>query len=145
MITGELVGRIFFGGDFSKYKIEGVSLTIFLKEITTEGWGLSWSLSNLLLGSEFVKMKIMPEHKRILGRANHFRNFCNERVKERMQVVLKDKTKLRNNSLLDQLILSTIENPNFTEEDITDEFATFCAAGMDTTGHTIAMCTYYYL
>jgi len=145
-ISGDVVGKVFFGEEFSQLQIDGMPLSLFLKELTMEAWGVTFSWPNLVLGSKFVKAKIMPRHRELLKQSYKFADFCFKKVQERRQAFL-DNKRTDSKCLLDLLVRNNIENPEegFDIEEIVHEFATFCIAGMDTTGHTLAMCSYYYL
>jgi len=139
-ITGEVVGRIFFGENLNKYSIKGQPLTLHLAGLmakTTGGFSRNyWLLLAVVLG---LDMEVVSSFKEMMDEVRSFRQFCGRIIEERRS------SKIQNNDLLG-LLLQTQNSPKvedrFSDEDIINEFVTFFIAGMDTTGHLITMALY---
>ena len=141
-ITGELVGRSFFGNSLLG-QINGKPMTTELAELIGECMDVTISPFNILVGSKAVKLGILPHHKRLMKRIKRFRDAC-ESIIEKRKTELKISTNNRKDllqALLEMQETSTDEA--FTTVEIIDEFITFFLAGMDTTGHTLGMIMYY--
>jgi len=146
-ITGEVVGEIFFGEDLNKYTFDGKPLTIALADLLADTTKAALTLSNFLLGPDILRHSPFPGHKRVLNNINRFRDICLKIVTEKKEQYLKNKGKPKERKdMLDHLFESVEacpEEDTLTEKDIVDEFITFFLAGMDTTGHLVAMATYF--
>lgn len=141
-ITGEIVGRIFFGEHLNSYTFEGKSLTLVLASIISELGLLSNDAMIVMFGDRILKLPFVPKYRRIMQRVNGFRKVCFDIIKDR-----KAKSDSANNDLLSSLLAtqqSEDVEKRLSDEDIVDEFITFFIAGMDTTGHLIGM-TFYNL
>ena len=138
-ITGEIVGRIFFGENLNSYKYEGKLLTVALAEIITELCNHARSLPALIFGRNIISLPIFPQYIRTLKKVRDVRAICNQMIQDR-----KAQPK-QSSDMLASLI--TTQNAadvsqRFSDEDIINEFITFFVAGMDTTGHLIGMSLY---
>jgi len=138
-ITGEIVGRIFFGENLNKYKLNGQLLTLYLADLLVDIFRLQRTPLLIFLRFSGLPNSLSPKLRSLLRRVDEFREICVKIVKDRKAANIKA------NDMLD-LLLKTQSNPNkeesFSDEDIVNEFITFFAAGMDTTGHIITMMLY---
>jgi len=137
-ITGEIVGRIFFGKNLNQYTCNGKPLTLELADVTTELALCGKTPLVMVLGVHALKIPF-GRFKRITDRINNFRRVCFEIVANRKA------NPIETTDLLASLLATQkSEDPNmkYTDEDIINEFITFFIAGMDTTGHLIGMALY---
>ena len=139
-ITGEVVGRIFFGENLNKYKFKGQILTLYLTDLmsrSTAGLRRNYlALVAFILGFD---LRIVPSYRVLSEEIKEFRQFCFKIIKDRKE------SGIKGNDLLG-VLLETQNSSNaedrFTDEDIINEFITFFIAGMDTTGNMINMALY---
>ena len=138
-ITGEIVGRVFFGENLKEYKFEGKTLSAALAELMVDLAVASESALALFFGRKVLNLPIYPEYARVMKRVKAFRNVCNNIIEHK-----KADTNL-NNDLLGCLIAtqkSEDSSERFSNEEIIDEFITFFVAGMESTGQWVAMTLY---
>jgi len=142
-ITGEVVGRVFFGQQFSKYTIYGRP---FIEKIYAVGLPLvqeTLGVWNHGLGPWFIKAGILPRHKKIMDGMREIREFVRKIIEERRKQI--GHSEHRNKTNLLDLLLKTQENSNegfLTTEEIIDEFLTFFIVGTDTTSHLLTLAIY---
>jgi len=138
-ITGEVVGRIFFGQNLNKYQMDGKMLTLYLAELLIEMATTTRHLLPILLGFFKIPLTLLPSRKKVADKIDRLREVCRKIIMERKE------SKETFNDMF-ALLLKTQENPNpeerYSDEDIVNEFITFFLGGMDTTGHLIAMALY---
>ena len=136
-ITGEIVGRIFFGEQLNNYQIEGKPLTLHLTNLMTEVMENSLTPTALLFGPKILHL--FPNYRRVMGKVKDFRKFC-------LQIIEEKRTEnKKSNDLLGSLLTAQDSgDPDqiLSDEDIIDEFIILFISGMDTTGHLIAMTLY---
>lgn len=139
-ITGEIVGRIFFGANLSDYTFEGKSLTVALNDISVDLSLVAVSPFYVIFGSKLLEYPVLPQYKRLMQRVQNFRRRCLDIIQDRKAKPLASNTDLLSLLLVTQLA----EDPEqrFSDEDIVNEFITFFSAGMDTTAHLVAMALY---
>ena len=149
MITGELVFRIFFGEDLEGAAIDGVPPTSYLAEILELGGVICRSPDNILFGEKGVKLGISKRSRDFLQKSKRFVNFCKEMIANKKKKLEEGGGKggKGGSDLLTLMLQDQKQNKGtpdeFTDEEILYEFITFFFAGMDTTGHMIAMATYF--
>eukprot|EP01017_Pseudomicrothorax_dubius_P031669 TRINITY_DN4066_c0_g1_i4.p1 TRINITY_DN4066_c0_g1~~TRINITY_DN4066_c0_g1_i4.p1 ORF type:complete len:510 (-),score=94.21 TRINITY_DN4066_c0_g1_i4:80-1609(-) len=142
-ITGTVVIRVFIGVDIEisesliDHFVRGLdSLTLLRADPIA-----------IMFGSKFVKKRILPQHRRIMEKADFFVQLAYECI-EKTQNKFKEQPS-KNPGLIELLTRSNQEKvPGhhiFTKEEIKDEFITFFAGGMDTTAHLVTVCIYYVL
>lgn len=138
-ITGEIVGRIFFGENLNSYTFEGKSITLALAEITAELSICGRHPLVIMFGIRVLRLPFIPSFRRLIKRAERFGELCLKIVADR-----KAKPEQGNDLLASLLATQKSEDVDkrFTDEEIVDEFVTFFVAGMDTTGHLIGMALY---
>ncbi|RZK09917.1 MAG: cytochrome P450 [Flavobacterium sp.] len=137
-ITGEVVGQVFVGESLNTYKIEGRPLTLYLADLLSEVMTNSLKPLSLALGPKLVHY--LPSHKRLMKKVENFRQVCLQIVQDR-----KEQKDQHYDDLLGSLLKtqqSDVADEAMSDEDIINEFITFFAAGMDTTGHLIGMALY---
>jgi len=138
-ITGEVVGRIFFGRFLNRYTLDGMPLTLALADLMGDIGSIVKSAPYMLLGTKALLLPI-PKYREIKRRAQAIRDQCYKIIEGRKKETGKYQ------DLLDALLAerqSGEPNEGLSDEDITDEFITFFLAGMDTTGHLVTMVLYY--
>ena len=139
-ITGEIVGRIFFGRHLNGYVFEGKPLTLALADIMTEIAVLRRTAPALFFGAAVVRIPFFPRYRALLKRINAFRQVCSNIIHDR-----KTSCSEKNHDLLASLLETQYsEEPEsrYSDEDIINEFVTFFIAGMDTTARLIGMALY---
>jgi len=139
-ITGEAVGKIFFGEQLNQHKIDGKPLTLVLAEIMVQIAQLSLSAEKNLLGAQFIQKGILPKHKKLMDSVSNFKAVCRNIIIERKKTT---KTDQFSKDMLDLLLEYNGEEGKIEEEEIIDQFVTFFLAGMDTTGHLVTMAVYF--
>ena len=140
-ITGEVIGRIFFGEKLNEYTLEGKPLTVVLATLISDLCLCLRDPLAVILGAKLLKYPILPKYAKVAERVKNFRAICK-------QIIIDKKacgSTTGSNDLLS--VLLTTQNSadaeyKFTDEEIVDEFVTFFVAGMDTTGHLIGMTLY---
>src|SRR4051794_29864988 len=65
-ITGDVIGRLFFGEKFDKYRIQGKSLNSYLAELAPRVGDEFRSPIYLLFGMKGVNAKVLPRHKMLI-------------------------------------------------------------------------------
>ena len=134
-ITGEIIGRIFFGKNLNNYAFEGEPLTLALTKLITELIMCALSVPVLLLGPNAIRYPFLPKCKRIMNKINEFRSICLTLIQEKKKEGISD-------DLLGSLLATQqLADPEqrLSDIDIVDELITFFVAGMDTTGQPIMM------
>ena len=138
-ITGEIVGRIFFGENLNSYTLEGKPLTLVLATLVSDMTLAALSPLSLILGEKALKYPIFKSYRDLNQRIEAFRNICFKIVEDHK------KSGRKGHDLLSSL-LATQQSPDpelrLSDKEIVDEFITFFVAGMDTTGHLIGMTLY---
>jgi len=136
-ITGEVVGRLFFGRNLNHYSFDGEPLTLTLAHLIAALSERIPTLAHLILGQKAFSL---PIHgwRALAKKVSDFRAQCCKIIEDRR----KDGKKYHD--LLDSLLeyQKTSEGDKLTDQDIVDEFVTFFMAGMDTTGHLATMALY---
>jgi cytochrome P450 len=142
-ISGEVVGRIFFGNNLNDYKFEGKFLTLALAELINESVILGRNPLKMLLGNwifgRLRKPKVNSE------KINRFRVFCQTLIDIKKSKLKEDKTNLNSKDLLHVLLehQQNFGKESITDIEIIDEFISFFFAGMDTTAHLVTMAAYH--
>lgn len=143
-ITGEVIGRIFFGENLNQYKFKGQLLTLYLADLMIRSSEtMRKSLPIIIVFLLGLDLELVKSYREFMGEVREFRQFIGKIIEDRKA----SKTK-GNQDLLGVLLetqKSQSENDRFTDEDIINEFITFFLAGMDTTGHLITMTLYMLL
>lgn len=146
-ITGDVVGRLFFGEKFNEYRIKGKPVTSHIGDFTVR---VAYEFSSpiyMLFGSKGIKSKILSRHKKLmndLDEMNSFaRNIIEKKMKEKKYQTEENPSNTRK-TLIDSLLDTKDKAPQdvFSVQEVIDEFMTFFIAGMDTTGHLITMALY---
>ena len=65
-ITGEVVGRVFFGENLSDYKIQNRSMTSFLGDLIAKIGSEPFETLYLLFGKNIVKLGLIERHRKIM-------------------------------------------------------------------------------
>ena len=138
-ITGEIVGRIFFGENLNKYTMEGEPLTLYLADLLVAIF--KHQRKPIMIFSRFVggSPYFSSTFRKLMQKVLKFRKVCFDIIKDRRASNIKAHDML---GLLLDTQTSLSKEEAYSDEDIINEFITFFAAGMDTTGHLIAMTLY---
>jgi len=75
-ITGELVGRIFFGEKFSEYRINGKSLTRVLGDLLARVGVETFSPLTLIFGAKLMKLGLFKYYREMARDIKEFKAFC---------------------------------------------------------------------
>ena len=89
-ITGEAVGRIFFGEKLSSYSINGKSITTELAELVAEMGEYSRAPYFVFLGPKVLSLPI-PQFKKLLLRVKKYRDTCFNIIQDRKTQKKQDK------------------------------------------------------
>ena len=138
-ITGEIVGRIFFGENLNNYQFKGQPLTLHLAELLSGTFLLVKDKLTFILFVSGFDPEWAPAYKHYMNDIRDFRVFCSKIVQDRKSA------SIESNDLLGALLKAqknAKSEDTFTDQDIIDEFITFFVAGMDTTGHLVTMALY---
>ena len=139
-ITGQVVGRLFFGEDLVKYTFEGKPLPEALSVLIGELAMCAKTPFVIIFGSKVISTRILPSFSKLLDRITSFRKICANIIADRRANLT------QGNDLLVSLLLaqnSENDSDRLSDEDIIDEFVTFFVAGMDTTAHLVGMILYH--
>ena len=138
-ITGEIVGRIFFGKNLNQYTFESKPITLALADLVADLALTGRSPLVIMFGSNILNFPLIPKFVRLMKKVRDFRDLCAQIIQDRKKDLQKT-----NDLLMSLLATQQSENPElrFSDEDIINEFITFFVAGMDTTGHLIGMTLY---
>jgi len=138
-ITGEIVGKIFFGENLNHYNVQNLPLTLYLTDLTSKSGAIFRHPAVMFLSFTGLNPEWISAYKKHMDKVREFRQTCLKIIDDRK------KTQLKAHDLLGML-LETQKDANvedrFSDEDIVNEFITFFLAGMDTTGHVITMALY---
>jgi cytochrome P450 family 4 subfamily V len=147
-ITGDVVCRMFFGKDFTKETFAGLPMT---KGITMMFEKMTWQLLlnplALIFGVKVLDYSPLPHDRRTNKMIKDFRELCRKTVEERKLNI--DKTFEGQSSDRKDLMQILLEKnrdgkpeDHLSDEELYSLFMTMFMAGMDTTGHLIAMAVY---
>jgi len=137
-ITGDVVGKLFFGENLHSYTFEGKPLSVALTEINENNVKLMLSPAALLFGDSFIELGLFPSHREALRKMRVFRAFC-------MKILQEKKARGESNDLIGSLFKSqNSKDPEdtLTDDRILDEFLAFFSAGMDSTAHLVVIALY---
>ena len=145
-ITGEIVGRIFFGKMLNKHEMNGKPLTVALANLANDIIMANRILLRFLLPENlFVKL---PNNNKILKEIVKLRKICMEIIDERKEK-LANQAKFETctpipgeNNLLDIMLSISGNEDAITDEEIIENFISLFLAGTDTTGHLLAIMIY---
>ena len=154
VITGEVVGRVFFGEKLSSRTFKGQSITRALTILITAVTEETLNSANFLLCDRVLKAGVFNRHRKLHREIDEFKAFIESVVQQKFQELDEQKENSSNtasstsrSNLIELFWNQRLQTPAeaFTDEEIVDEFITFFLAGMDTTGHLITHASYYYL
>ena len=137
-ITGDVIGRLFFGEKLSNYTFKGKSMTLALAQLSAQLGLCAVSLGVVLFGIKILRVPFIPRYRKVTQDVRDFRTLCLQIVQDR-----KANPQKSSKDLLGSL-LETQQSAGqcLSNEDIVNEFITFYLAGMDTTGDLVAMVLY---
>jgi len=143
-ITGEVIGRSFFGAVHKNATFRGKRLTDAIPGIFDKCGEINLTLTYQLFGSKLVEMNILPLHRETNKLIQDFSDHCLKMVQKRKVELQQDKGKANPKYLLDTLLLMQADGTleNFSDLDILDQYLLFFTAGQDTTAHLILMTMY---
>jgi cytochrome P450 len=142
-ISGEIVGKLFFGEDLTHLQFEGKSIPRALLDILSYAPEIQVSIPHLLLGLGFYKLGILKRHRMIKAKLARFKKFMLAYIQERRSK-FNPHGENKRKDILELLFKANHNNPEnkLTDTDLMSEFATFFFAGTDTTSHTTDMGLY---
>jgi len=138
-ITGEVVGRVFFGEKLGDYTHEGHSLTVARTHLVADLMDVCMSPLAVFFGKYALEYPITPRFKTLKRGIDSIRQLCFQIVQDR-----KESSPESHDLLASLLETQKLSDPElwFAVIEIVDEFITFFVAGMDTTGHLCTMILY---
>lgn len=147
-ITGEVVGRLFFGEKFGKLRIKEKRVTDFLSQLLGKTFSIIMTPISFLFGQDFAMKGWLKPHRELKVELKEFREFCVKVVEnkiEEFEQLYKDGKECEGKSMIEIFFQQRRLNKDdaLSNEEIVNEFSTFFLAGMDTTGHLLTMATYY--
>ena len=144
-ITGEVVGKVFFGEELNEYEFDGRPLTLALADLTLMIAKASEEPLRFILGGWFVTSGILPRHRKLMQKIKQFREICHQIVQNRKKLYSEQKgsSSISKKDLLQTLIEYSGSEGKMDDEEIVDQFVALFLAGMDTTGHLLTMVVYY--
>ena len=141
LISGEIIGRMFFSEELFKITMKKtqrplqLEIADLLGDLTSE----ARTFLPALLGSEIIAKGYFKRHRDILERREEVIATLGGLINQR-------KASGNQKDDLMGLLIKTQQDPDpanvLSDQDIIDEFFTFVAAGMDTTGHLFTMALY---
>jgi len=137
-ISGEIVGKLFFGDELDNYRFEGKKLTDALSDLITEAFTSGETSERYILGLWLTRL--IPKHRRMINKIYKFRNACIGFVEERKKVLEQNKGK---KDMVQILLEYDGEGGKITESNVVDQFISFFLPGLDTSGHLLTMSIYY--
>ena len=141
-ITGEIIGRTFFGQSLNSYSVDGKLLTLALAEFLATA-GLSANIGYQLFGNLALlwssKIRAVKKESLKIG------NLCKKIVQDSIEKFEKNPPKEDSGrkGLLQILWEKSKTEKGLSERELVANFIVFFIAGMDTTGHTVAMVVYF--
>jgi len=143
-ITGEVIGRTFFGFDHKKAFYRGKKITDAVFFVETEAPMLSKTLLYQIFGPKLVKLQLTPYHKHIVSYFKGFREYCSTFVAKRKEELRADPSKANLDNLIDGLLLQQFEDEKnaMSDPEILDQYIVFFLAGQQTTAHWLTMILY---
>ena len=133
-ITGEIIGRLFFGEKLNNYEIDGKPLTMELNELTAEVGALEIHPLSFIFRTRVLDL---PFHRfrTLKQRLKRFRSVCTKIISDR-----KASSEL-GNDLLGRLLTAQKNCPGnvFSDSGIIDEFGTVFMVGMITAGNVVGI------
>ena len=146
-ITGELIGILFFGEEFSKFSLKGIPVSQFLADLIARMSKENFSLNVLLFGSKILDLGLTATHRGILQDTKLFREYATAVIKRKFNEIKENpqEAKATRISIIDVMLTQRAEDPKdqLSDNEIIEEFVTFFVAGMDTTGHTVTLASYF--
>jgi len=143
-ITGEVIGRTFFGFDHRTAMFRGRKLTDAVFDVEIMCAKLSQTITYQVLGPKFVKLGILRSHRELVSLCREFREYCMKYVVKRKKELIEDRSRANSKYLVDNLILAQFEDENesLKDEEILDQYVVFFLAGQKTTSNLVTMCLY---
>ena len=139
-ISGDIVGKMFFGEEVDQYTFEGKPLTDALSDLINETFTANGTLERHIFGLWLIQF--MPKHKKMIKKIDDFRNTCSKFVQMRKEELAKqgggDKK-----DMLQVLVEYSGKEEKLKDMDYVDQFLSFFLPGLDTTGHLLTMSIYY--
>ena len=142
-ITGEIVGRTFFGQNLNEYKLNGRLLTLELADILVQNSSLKDYPFYHLFGE--VALLFSPKLRKIRNQTIRFGEFSKQLVRESIKKIERGEmgNEAGRKGLLQILVEKGKTEKGLSEKELVANFITFFVAGMDTTGHTAGMAVYF--
>jgi len=137
-MSGEIVGKLFFGEELDDYRFEGKKLTDALSDLISEAFTAGQTSERYIFGEWLTKF--IPKHRKMIQRIYKFRNACIGFVEERKKIMEQNRGK---KDMVQILLEYEGEGGKVTESNIVDQFISFFLPGLDTSGHLLTMSIYY--
>lgn len=137
-VSGDIVGRLFFGDEIVNYRYQDKPLTQALADLIADAFTSNQTSERFYLGS-WLSSKI-PKHRKFVKRIHEFRSGCCVFVEERKKVMEQN---LGKKDMVQILLEYDGEGGKVSDMHIVDQFISFFLPGMDTAGHMLTMAIYY--
>jgi len=143
-ITGEAIGRLFFGAVHRGTLFRGKRLTDIIPGIFLKCGEINLSAAYMLFGPKLVAANILPSHREINSLIGELTEHCLKMVKKRKQELSEDRSKANAKYILDMLLIMQLDKTPeaLDDEEITHQYLLFFTAGQDTSAHLTLMSLY---
>lgn len=138
-IMGDIMGKLFFGNDMSKYEVEGEVLARALPHVVEDCFAVNNDPFRLLFGTGYIRLGLTAKHRSVLRRIKKCQAAIMEIAKDR-----KKKTKAGaafGKDLLGVMLQKQAEEGEelWPDIEIAAQAITFFLGGVDTTSHALTM------
>ena len=142
-ITGEVIGRTFFGQDLNDYVIHDQNFPLALADLMIKNEGLKDHYLFQMFGD--IALLFSSELRKIKRQTVNFGEFCRQLLKDPIKKIERGEMENANGrkGLLQILLEKNKTEKGLSEEELLANFIINCLAGMDTTSHFAAMAVYF--
>ena len=142
-ITGEIIGRTFFGQHLNDYKINGRPLTLEFADLIIKNENLKVHYFYQMFGD--IAVLFSPELRKLKRQTINFGEFCRQLLRDSIKKIERNELENANGrkGLLQILVEKNKTEKGLNEEELLANFITNFLAGMDTTSHFAAMVVYF--
>lgn len=143
-IAGDIICRMYFGNSVSNLTVEGKSFTEMMAEHLFWSSRLTFSLTNLLFGWRFFSLGLRKSDREFVHNVKLMKKIVVDLIEGEIAKIRENPTNFDSKILLHRFLEKHGEDISKTElEQLEVQFGTLFGAGMDTTGHLLAMCCYF--
>jgi cytochrome P450 len=152
--SGEVVGSIFFGVNFSGLTINGKRVTDVVGDLLARVMLLSRRAFQIPFLERMFLSRIGKSHQKLHQDIEEYHAFCKDLIKKRRDAIVEKINAGKSNELakspemLYHLINAQLNGKTpeekLTDEEIFSQYLLFVGAGEDTTSHLLTMCIYQF-